>query len=166
MKLSPSVFIVPLLVLTTGCSSHVSGGYGYGHHGHVSISGHGHGSGAAIAGALIVGGIIGTIIADSKNKPANRQAEQANYSQVQAGTQDELVNGYAIDNSKDESETVEGDEHAQQDNSGTEYQTALAENQTKVQWYQYGKDGNCYLMGVDKGVTDVVSAVPKKKCTQ
>ncbi len=152
MKLSPSVLIVPLLVLITGCSSHVSSGYGYGHHGHVSISGHGHGSGAAVVGALIVGGIIGTIIADSKNQQANRQAEQANNSQVQTGTQDELVNGYAIDNSQNDSET--------------EYQTALAENQTNVQWYQYGKDGNCYLMGVDKGVTDVVSAVPKKKCVQ
>lgn len=168
MKISPSLFIVPLLILTTGCTSHVSSGYGYdyGHHGHVSVGVHGHNSGAAVVGALIVGGIIGTIIADSNNEQTKSQSKQTNNSQNQSGTQDELVNGYSIDDSQQQTNTSIGDESVDKSNKETEYQTALSNNQSDVQWYQYGKDGNCYLMGVDKGVTDVVSAVPKKKCGQ
>lgn len=164
MKFSPSALVVPFLILTTGCSSHLSSGYGhnYGHHGHVSVGVHGHSSGAAVVGALIVGGVIGTIIADSKNE----QAKQANISQNQPVTQDELVNGYSIENSQGETEASYVEKPAEQNQSETEYQTALSGNSSDVQWYQYGKDGNCYLMGVDKGVTDVVSAVPKKKCEQ
>ena len=160
MKILLSTLIVSLLILTTGCSSHVSSGYGYdyGHHGHISVSGHGHNSGAAVVGALIVGGIIGTIIADSKNEQAKQQALQVSSSRDQSGTQEELVNGYSIDNSRHQAKSSDDDK--------TEYQTALANNQSDVRWYQYGKDGNCYLMGVDKGVTDVVSAVPNKKCEQ
>ena len=159
MKISPSLLIIPLLILTTGCSSHVSSGYGYdyGHHGNVSVGVHGHNSGAAVVGALIVGGIIGTIIADSKNEQAKSQSQQANNSQNQSGTHDELVNGYSIESLEKEVEKSKND--------SKEYQSAIASNQSKVQWYQYGKDGNCYLMGVDKGVTDVVSAVPSKKCS-
>lgn len=174
MKFSPSLLIVPLLISVSGCASHVSSGYGYdyGHHGHghVSVGLHGNSSGAAIAGALIVGGIIGTIIADSKNERANqnveRQSEQPVDSLAKNGSQDELVNGYSIDNSQQAVKTSPGDKLAERNQRDTEYKTALASNQSNIQWYQYGKDGNCYLMGVDKGVTDVVSAVPKKKCEQ
>ncbi len=174
MKMFPSLFIVPLLILTTGCSSYVSSGYDYdyGHHSHVSVGVHGHNSGAAVVGALIVGGIIGTIIADSKNEQANQQAQQANNSSIQSANQDELVNGYSIDNPQDEIEVSLTKDQVEENQSGTEnqsnmeYQTALSDNRSNVQWYQYGKDGHCYLMGVDQGVTDVVSAVPEKKCEQ
>ena len=111
-----------------------------------------------MVGALIVGGIIGTIIADSRNEQARQHSLQVSSSHDQSRTQDELVNGYSIDNSRQQAKSSDGEE--------TEYQTAIANNQSDVQWYQYGKDGNCYLMGVDKGVTDVVSAVPNKKCEQ
>jgi len=139
MKFSPGILLVPILLLITGCSSHGSSGYGYGygHRGHVSVGVNGHSTGAAVVGALIVGGVIGAIIADSKNQQAKQQVKQANILQNQSGTQNE-----------------------------TEYQAALSNTQSDIQWYQYGKDGKCYLMGVDKGVTDVVSAVPKKKCEQ
>jgi hypothetical protein len=154
MKFPHSTFVIPFLIVISGCSSHVSSGYGhghgssYGHRGHVSVGVHGHSSVAGVVGGLIVGGIIGTLIADSKNEQARQQTEranssQANNSQVQQAPQNDLVDGYSIDES-------------QQDDSRA----------TNVQWYQFGKDGNCYLMGVDKGVTDIISAVPKNQCGQ
>jgi len=156
LKIAPSVFIVPLLILATGCSTHVSNGYGYDYGHHASVNVHGHGSAAGVVGALIVGGLIGAAIADSKQNQENQQVEQNVPSN--ASSQDELVNGYSIESTRSVDKT--------------EYQTALADrssnnkpnNGSKVQWYQYGKDGNCYLMGVDKGVTDVISAVPNNKC--
>ncbi len=150
MKFPHSILIIPFLIAISGCSSRVSSGYGhgYGHRGHVSVGVHGHSSAAGVIGGLIVGGIIGTIIADSKNEQARQKVErinnpQANNSQAQKSSQNELVDGYSID------ESQQADSRA-----------------TNVQWYQFGKDGNCYLMGVDKGVTDIISAVPKSQCRQ
>ena len=160
LKITPSLFIVPLLILATGCSTRVSNGYGYDYGHHASVNVHGHGSAAGVVGALIVGGLIGAAIADSKQREENQSVEKN--PSANTNSQDELVNGYSIDSSQNTDEN--------------EYQTALADrssnnqssNQSnggsKVQWYQYGKDGNCYLMGVDKGVTDVISAVPNNQC--
>jgi len=177
MKVSISVLFVPLLLLLSGCASHGSTGYGYGHRGHVSVGGHGHGSGAAVAGALIVGGIIGTVIADSKNEQQRLASENANAhahaEQHSENNQDELVNGYPIDNSTStESDSTDNsypslpivNRSDNQDTNSEDYNQTLAENSTEVQWYQVGKDGLCYLMSVDNGVTDIVSAVPSQKC--
>ena len=57
-----SLLIFPLLILASGCSTRVSSTHGYSHHNHVSVGVHGRSSGAALVGALIVGGIIGSII--------------------------------------------------------------------------------------------------------
>lgn len=154
-----SYLLVPALLLTSGCSTYVSNGYdyGYGHHrSHVSVGVHGHSSGAAVLGALIVGGIVGSIITDAKNKEEAKQHgtndEGLGKTSSQKDTQDELVNGYSVDNS--------------QPMESQEYQAAVQSNESKIQWYQYGKDGNCYLMGIEKGVTDVISAVPANQCKE
>jgi len=157
-KIVPSLAIVSLLIFASGCSTHVSHGYGYDYGHHTSVNLHGHASAAGVVGALIVGGLIGAAIADSKNDEQQDDRSQTDDSQLKSESQlknesqDELVNGYSIE--------------PPQKSDENEYQEALAGNGSKVQWYQYGKDGNCYLMGVDKGVTDVISAVPNNQCSE
>jgi len=69
---------------------------------------------------------------------------------------DELVNGYTIDDSEAISEN-------KIDSNGDDLQET-AGNSGSMQWFQYGKDGHCYLMSVNSGVTDVVSVVNDSKC--
>ena len=149
MKLKISYLLVPLLILTTGCSTHISSihDYDYGHRGHVSVGVHGSKSGAAVVGALIVGGIIGSVINESKHQKEKRAlANNPSQGKNEAtSTSSELVDGYAIDD-------------------GDYSDSEITEQGSQVQWYQAGKDGNCYLMGIDKGVTDVISAVPASRC--
>jgi len=145
MKIKASILLFPLLMSLIGCSTRVSTHHGYGHHGHVSLGVHGSKSDGAVVGALIVGGIIGSILTDAKNKEeaAMNQKVQADNSSQSS----ELVGGYSI----------------QQDNQ-VDYGNTAATREVNTQWYQVGKDGNCYLMGIDKGVTDVISAVSSKLC--
>jgi len=157
MKIKISFLLVPLLALSTGCSTHVSSvhDYDYGHRGHVSVGVHGSKSDAAVVGALIVGGIIGSLINESKHE-REKQALANNSNQRKsepASSSSELVDGYSID--YDSIDKVEETD---------DYNTKLTKGESQVQWYQYGKDGNCYLMGIDKGVTDVISAVPANRC--
>ncbi len=159
MKKFLSLLFVPLLIVISGCATRVSTGYDtdYGHHSNVSVGVHGHGSGAGVVGALIIGGIIGSIITESKNEQENKQAEE-NANKEREKASDELVNGYPIGKSRS---TIETEHQAAND-----YESAMATKQSEIQWYQYGKDGNCYLMGIEQGVTDVISAVPDKQCQQ
>jgi len=155
MKAKISYLLAPLLVLSTGCSTRVSTHHGYGHHGHVSVGVHGNKSGAAVVGALIVGGIIGSIITESKHEK-EKQALANNSNQRKSestGGSSELVDGYDIE-----------DNSISEDHEKDNYDAQLTKRESQVQWYQAGKDGNCYLMGIDKGVTDVISAVPASRC--
>jgi len=153
-----------LLLLVTGCSSHVSNrhGYSYGQHGSVSIGSHGNGAG--VLGALIVGGIVGSMINEAENERqkerAERDANRLTSGKRQHNRNDELVNGYSIGESGTASkaskiELVDPQSHEQ---------PAIRGNTGQMQWFQYGKDGRCYQMSVDAGVTDVVAEVGESKC--
>jgi len=167
MKLKISYLLVPLLILTTGCSTHISSvhDYDYGHRGHMSVGVHGNKSGAAVVGALIVGGIIGSAINESKHqKEKQALANKSNQRKSKStGGSSELVDGYAIEEGSMNNHSEKN--HLVNPNKEIEdYGTELTERGSQVQWYQTGKDGNCYLMGIDKGVTDVISAVPASRC--
>ena len=73
-------------------------------------------------------------------------------------TSDDLVNGYSV------SESQPLNKNQSSDSNTVKNDDEPVNNPPKIQWYQYGKDGNCYLMGVDNGVTDVISAMPAKQC--
>jgi len=157
LKTLSSLVLVPVLIFASGCSTRVSTGYGYDYGHHTSVNVHGHGSAAGVVGALIVGGLIGAAINESKQNAEKQQTEEASQNPP-SNAQQELVEAES-----NESSTVAKE---------NEYQIVLAERNSKsqstgnpkVQWYQYGKDGHCYLMGVDQGVTDVISAVPNNQC--
>jgi len=157
LKPLASLVIVPILVFASGCSTRVSTGYGYDYGHHTSVNVHGHGSAAGVVGALIVGGLIGAAINESKQNAEKQNSEEASQNPP-SNAQQELAGA----ESSEPATSVKDNE----------YQIALAERNSsnqladnpKVQWYQYGKDGNCYLMGVDQGVTDVISAVPNNQC--
>ena len=140
-----SILIFPLLISLVGCSTRVSTHHGYGHHGHVSVGVHGSKSDGAVVGALIVGCIIGSMIADAKNKEEMEAHQRAN--RIPKSDASELEGGYPIE-----------------ENHQVDYGNQLPEREVNTQWYQVGRDGNCYLMGIDKGVTDVISAVNNKLC--
>jgi len=156
-----AVFVaVPLLLLTSGCSSYVSSQHGYsGHHGHVSVGTHSRGSGAAVVGALIVGGIIGSMINEAEHEKEKTELQHAsleNSAATLGERNDELVNGYEIQESDINSEpNTDEDETVQQ---------AVKNDSNTVEWFQVGKDGNCYLMSVNAGVTNVVSVVEQSNC--
>lgn len=167
VKQSFSLLFVSILVFMTGCSSTVSGGYGnqYGHHSGVSV--HGHGSGAGVLGALIVGGIIGTMIAEVNNDDEKQELENQEHGessepqQSSSVSQDELVNGYSLNQPQSNNQTnVQYSNSSGTDGAISDYQ----HQQSDIQWYQIGKDGHCYLMGIDKGVTDVIASVSDEAC--
>ncbi len=161
-----SIAAIPFLLLTSGCFSYVSAeqGYSYGHHSHVAVGAHGNASGAAVVGALIVGGIIGSMINETEHERKEERAEKATHHRFTSTSSentpesrnDELVNGYTIDDSDTISEN-------KIDSNGDDLQET-AGNSGSMQWFQYGKDRHCYLMSVNSGVTDVVSVVNNSKC--
>jgi len=167
-----STFIVaPLLLLISGCSSYVSTHHGYGGHGgHVSVGTHSRGSGAAVVGALIVGGIIGSMINEAeheKEKSELQHATRQNSEGSQHDRNDELVNGYEIQLPEQDSEAeLVVNNHEQQEEMVEFRQLSQSEQDspTAVEWFQVGKDGNCYLMSVNSGVTNVVSGVEQSNC--
>lgn len=171
MKAQLSLLLVPFLAVMTGCSTRVSShhDYNYGHrshhHNHVSVGVSSGRSGAAVVGALIVGGIIGSIINESEHRDAHQPEssdllEDENINKQASGSQDELVNGYPIDNGSQN----ESDNHDSTQTSTNEYDSIRSEQASQVEWYQLGKDKRCYLMGVSNGVTDVISEVPVSQC--
>ena len=150
MKLKLSFLIFPLLLLSTGCSTHLStnNGYGHGHRSsHISVGTHSRGNGAAVVGALIIGGIIGSIVNENEHKEqeaANEMAKQ----RAEATSQ------------------LKNDSFRQQiQKENIEYRETLSSKNSEMQWYQLGKDENCYLMSVNSGVTNIISAVPNGKCS-
>lgn len=135
MKKILSLIFTPCLLLITACSTHYSvssGGYYRGHN-RVSVGVSGHNSGNVL-GALIVGGVIGHLLTESAN-----EAETEEILVETESLDDELVNGYSLDES-----------------------TVIHDQQRK--WYQLGKDGRCYLMENVEGVSEVVSVVPDYSC--
>ncbi|WP_444997210.1 hypothetical protein [Aliikangiella sp. IMCC44359] len=140
MKFAYSLLVVPLVITLSACSTHyrASSHHGYKHHrhGHVSVGvhGHHHGRGGSILGALVVGGVIGHLLTEAHKKDAH-----AEHVVVPSDEDDELVNGYTIN---DENE--------------------LSEEQKR--WYQLGKNGKCYLMETINGKTDIISLVPINMC--
>lgn len=152
MKFQTHLLFIPLLVLTTGCATNLSSTHGYGHQNYVSVDTHG--NGAAVVGALIVGGIIGSILNDNereKQDAAIKMAEQ------RAKATAELKNS-----AYKEQRLSQKVNDTQQDVIA--YRETISLKQSEMQWYQLGKDGNCYLMSVNSGVTNIVSAVPTNKC--
>ena len=142
MKLPVSLFVVPILIFTTACSSHysVSSHHHARHHGHVSVGVHSHsrGDGAKVLGALIVGGLIGHALSE-----ANKEEERVQRRVVTSDKQtDEMVNGYPIDS----------------------LQVQPEKNEEQNRYYQIGQDGNCYLMESKKRKEQIVAAVPKFSC--
>ncbi len=188
MKNRFSFWLIPLVILLTGCSTRVSTHHRHhdhhaGHHKHVSVGVHTRTSGAGILGALIVGGIINSIIHDRQHQDHQQHDDQESTSleseslesksleskslDSESGQQSDsdaeaLINGYAIE-SQGESGSTEQSQDAMADE---EYSTAKQQQSKPVQWYQVGQDGKCYLMAVNNGVTDVVSAVPDSNCDQ
>ena len=55
--------------------------------------------------------------------------------------------------------------HEKVQKESIEYREIITSKKSEMQWYQLGKDSNCYLMSVNSGVTNIVSAVPSKKCS-
>jgi len=163
MKKTISLTLVPLLVLASGCSTRVSSNHGHyhGHQSHVSVGVHGRSSGAGVIGALIVGGIVGAMINESEHQREERlrteQLEQQR-SVPENGEQDELVNGYEL------SGTATTANRKSTDGGKSDYEITKSTQEDAVNWYQVGKDGNCYLMTVANGITDIVAAVPNNKC--
>ncbi|MDQ7048656.1 MAG: hypothetical protein Q9M92_03620 [Enterobacterales bacterium] len=187
MKLKISLFAIFTLIFASGCRTHVDGGYDYGHHGSVSVGVHGNADGAAVVGALIVGGIIGSMITESEQKK-KQQAEAAALQQQNERQQNEgQQNQQPVSVANLERELAKAKQASASplppakesltqntqnsrielaDNS-TEienYQRQLAEKPKAIQWYQVGKDERCYLMSVDNGVTDIVQSVDLKNC--
>jgi hypothetical protein len=157
MKLSLSFIIAPLLILLMGCSTRISHhhGYDYGHggHNHVSVGVRSGKSGAAVIGALVVGGIIGSIIADSEH--------EKQHAREQALSSDEHD---VVESDSDISEAHETATTQAQQQTMDEYNQQQAKQQSKIQWYQLGKDGLCYLMGIEQGVTNVISTAESNSC--
>ncbi|MBV1910869.1 MAG: hypothetical protein KUG78_16335 [Kangiellaceae bacterium] len=169
-----SLLIFPLLILASGCSTRVSSTHGYSHHNHVSVGVHGRSSGAAVVGALIVGGIIGSIINENEHhKDEHDSTEQHGSNAVEGSYEDyrsrsedvtgnELTNGYSIESSIQTEPNLDETNDSSVVNADLE---SINNTQTSsVQWYQLGKDNKCYLMAVSSGVTDILSAVPDGKC--
>lgn len=159
MKAFTSILFVPILVLASGCSTRVSSTHGhhYGHHNQVSVGIHGRSSGAGILGALIVGGVINSIIHDAEH---HSEEDLSNNSERQSRSkEDEIVNGYEISEVpmvKQEKDTF--------DSELEEFEQNQSQQAKAVEWYQVGKDGNCYKMKVDNGITDILAAVPNSQC--
>ena len=143
-----SLLFLPLIIFLSACSGHYAadshgyyqGGHYGGHHGSVSVGLHGHGKGAALVGALIVGGIIGHALTEASQREADAQrSSQTNTATTQ------IVNGYSLDPAQ-----------------GSESQVEIRE--VSRGWYQLGQDGYCYLITEKDGQTEIISAVPAKKC--
>ncbi len=134
LKRSLGLFLIPLLFITTACSSHLSTGYSshQGYSSQISVGIDSHGRGAGMIGALIVGGIVGSMIVNSQQK------------------EKEIMNEKAANQKASHAKETE-DNNSQQ-------------KESQVEWFQYGKDGNCYLMGLHQGITDIISAVPIQQC--
>lgn len=166
MKNYLSFWFIPLIILLTGCSTRVSTHhrhhnheYRHHNHNHVSVGVHGRASGAGVLGALIVGGIIGSIIHDQQH-----QHDEDLEPQTDA---EELENGYALDEEPvDHDKQVANTIESPNDIADKEFQQAKQQQSKNVEWHQVGKDGKCYLMRVSNGVTDVVAAVPDTNCQQ
>ncbi|MCF6193445.1 MAG: hypothetical protein L3J46_03835, partial [Kangiellaceae bacterium] len=167
-----SAFIaVPLLLLTSGCSSYVSTSHGYsGHHGHVSVGTHSRGSGAAVVGALIVGGIIGSMINEAEHEKENAELQHDSLDNSEGSRverNDELVNGYEIllpEQDSEEEIVINNNELPQETIEFRQLNQSAQGGISAVEWFQVGKDGNCYLMSVNSGVTNVVSEVEPSNC--
>jgi hypothetical protein len=168
-KVSTSI-VLPLLLLTSGCSSYVSTHHGYGHHGHVSVGTHSSGSGAAVVGALIVGGIIGSMINEAEHEKEASELQHASLDkseEAQDDRNDELVNGYEIQLPEQDTEVeivVTNNELQKETVEFRQLNQSVQDSPSAVEWFQVGKDGNCYLMSVNSGVTNVVSDVEQSNC--
>ena len=192
MNLKISLFAVFALIFASGCRTDV-GTYDYGHHSSVSVGVHGDGKAATIAGALLVGGLIGNALSESAKKKKEKAKAEALQKQQEIERQ-KLANQKprpidkeavadlaklvkqakesAVEHTKYLNETLAQLEAIQKaeaaqtnDKVGVEdYQQELAETSKAIQWYQVGKDGLCYLMSVDNGVTDIVESVDSSHC--
>ncbi len=173
MKKYLSFWFVPLLFLLVGCSTRVSThhrhhNHEYRHHNHVSVGVHGRASGAGVLGALIVGGIIGSIIHDQQHQHDHEIAQQDDLEEPQPTTEaGELANGYSIEEEHSQQSTpATSNSQVSSESSDKEFENAKQRQAKPVEWHQLGKDGQCYLMGVNNGVTDVIAAVPESNCQQ
>jgi hypothetical protein len=146
MKYLTSLLVVLFLMITTGCATSVSTSHGYGHHNHISVGTHGRSNGAVVVGALIVGGIIGSIVKENEHK----KQEQAKNMAVQRAKATAELRSVST-RQKTQIESIE-------------YRETLSSRKSEMQWVQLGKDNNCYLMSVNNGVTNIVSAIPIQKC--
>jgi major membrane immunogen (membrane-anchored lipoprotein) len=181
VKKYQSVWLVCLLILLTGCSSRVSthhrnDGHAYRHHNHVSVGVHTRTSGAGVLGVLIVGGIINSIIHQQQHlqdhedsiegsPDIDTSAELRDTDGTQQTSAEDLTNGYSIDLPNNNTSSAQVSElNGTDKNVGTEYQKTKQQQSKNVEWYQVGKDGKCYLMAVNNGVTDIISAVPDSSC--
>jgi hypothetical protein len=157
MKLYASLVIVPLLLVTTACSSHYSASshaharghnshhdrhsHSRHHSSHVSIGVNSHHRGGKLLGALIVGGLIGHAITEASHDHDEHHSAH-NSKQLQGSNEtDELVNGYKV---KSE---VKAEKQAEQN-----------------RYYELGDDGNCYLMQKKNSSSDIIAAVPSYSC--
>ena len=171
MKNYLSFWFVPLLFLLVGCSTRVSThhrhhNHEYRHHNHVSVGVHGRASGAGVLGALIVGGIIGSIIHDQQHQHEEDIAQQDDLIEPQTTTEaGELANGYPLEENPSHQNTqATNGSQASTESSDKEFQQVKQQQSKSIEWHQVGKDGQCYLMGVSNGVTDVIAAVPESNC--
>lgn len=128
---------------------------------------HGRSSGAGILGALIVGGIIGSIIHDQQHQNGDDTEPHIDGEELQGSSDaDELTNGYSIVQPSDLGEGAASSEQTADETVLDDFQQTKQQQSKNIEWHQVGKDGKCYLMGVNNGVTDVIAAVPDTKCKQ
>lgn len=169
MKSSLSLLLVPFLLLTLGCSTRISHHHGYDHghrsHNHVSVGVRSNRSGAAVIGALVVGGIIGSIIADSEHEKQHAREDALNSSedivqQDAQGSNDVGDSQDLSDNIDEQSAPLSAEERA----AVEQYNDQQAKQQSQTTWYQVGKDSKCYLMGIEQGITNVISTADAELC--
>lgn len=158
-----------LSIMVSGCATGISASTSYGS-ANVGIGLNGHSSGAAIVGALIAGGIIGTILANEKSKSEQKVHSSSQISELESQNATKIVKVSAVDNQQASNTLQTGYQSASEMPSTDgnipqpDYQGVLSSSNSTTEWYQLGKDGNCYLMSVTNGVSDIVSAVADAKC--
>ncbi len=147
MKIPFSILLVPVLLLTSACSTHYSASshHRYGHgSGHVSVGGHGshHSRGGELLGALIIGGIVGHLLTEASEQESARDVGVSRRNQVSTAD-DALLNGYPITQKPG---------------------VSVERSSEQARFYQIGKDGNCYLMEEKQSGVEVISMVPDFSC--
>jgi len=145
MKIPVSIIVAPIILLTSACSTHYAVSNHHGHHrshnNHVSVGVHGNHHGGNVVGALVVGGIIGHLLTEDANSRSNETTR------IQSVDDNEpLVNGYPISG-----KVIASGAKAEK-------------NSEQNRFYQFGEDGNCYLVEKDNGKINIISLVPKYSC--